>query len=1015
MRNGGGATATSVRLESDHLVVICEPGSHGEQNADALLQYAEQTLAQILRRLKLSGEVLSRPRKIVIHAQDAIHDPQRPGQLLTVGTSSDLTSDVIYTVYRPQSPAVGLVEHLCRVVLQRVGAGVQVQDDRSEAKTGTAEAQRFLIEGVARYLAHGLARRALGGVGQPKRSSEQACFDWGLANGWRLPVYQSMMRGTGPEVDSAIYAAMQETFGGYLFERDGAKEFLRFLAGARNDPNHSAEIVYGKSLELLEAEWVTILRRGVGRKIISLWEFFPRVWPYLKPYPWRILESLSLIFLSSISTQVTPFQIRNLIDLLGSERAKADPWGYGLEQALWIVAVILVAGLINICAIVRLIYVTNVLGQNILRDLRVAYVDRVNLLGFVYFGRMRSGDLMARFTSDMAHLADPLARTVTYSTYYFVLMCVTLVSLIVMNWELTLLLLLIVPSYFAIGRSLGPRIQRVNRGRQERLAQINSHIGELIYAHPMIKIFNLQDYVRRRMRPEIHEFRRVEIRTDFLRAIFNEVSDIADMISTKLVWVFGSVLVLASYDPPMAAIIGTTTIGTVPAYNTLMGRFVLPIHRLASIYANIAYAAAALRRIEEILRQEPENMATPANGTAEPPAVRDTVAIEGVDFAYGVTPTLQDIDVTIPVGTSAAFVGPTGAGKTTLVNMIPRFYDPASGTVRIDGRDVREHALSALRSRISLVSQETFLFNATVRENIAMGKLDATDEQIVAAAKGARLHDTIMALPAGYDTIVGERGSRLSGGQRQRLSIARALLRDAPILILDEATSALDAETEHEVLEELAEVTQGKTTIIVTHRLALAMRADMIYVLDNGRIVEHGTHAELIAHSGLYKRLFEDQNQFLLKSRADGSVSLAVHRLQAVPLFSMLPSERLEPLARAMSTEQYKPGQVICREGEDADKLYILAQGEVELLAHDPAGVEHRLNVLSGHGVFGDSSLLLDIPRQLTARALTHVTVQVLCKGDVEVFTTTALPVGAAPGGNGPAVQPTAATTEPTA
>jgi subfamily B ATP-binding cassette protein MsbA len=232
------------------------------------------------------------------------------------------------------------------------------------------------------------------------------------------------------------------------------------------------------------------------------------------------------------------------------------------------------------------------------------------------------------------------------------------------------------------------------------------------------------------------------------------------------------------------------------------------------------------------------------------------------------------VSVEIPAGSSAAFVGPTGAGKTTLVNMIPRFYDPASGVVRLDGRDVREFALPDLRSQIALVSQENFLFNATIRDNIAMGKLGATDDEVVEAAKAARLHDFVMTLPAGYSSMIGERGSRLSGGQRQRLAIARALLRGAPILILDEATSALDAETEHEILDELATVTAGKTVISITHRLALAMRCDVIYVLDQGRIVESGTHEELLAKRGLYRKLFEDQNEALLESGLVPSVRM---------------------------------------------------------------------------------------------------------------------------------------------
>jgi ABC-type multidrug transport system fused ATPase/permease subunit len=388
----------------------------------------------------------------------------------------------------------------------------------------------------------------------------------------------------------------------------------------------------------------------------------------------------------------------------------------------------------------------------------------------------------------------------------------------------------------------------------------------MVIAHPVIQIFNLQRFMRRRMNPEVEEFRRVEIRGDFLRAVFEEASDIADLLHFRLVLMIGSILVLATYDPVVAAITGTTTVGTVVGFNNLMGRFVNPIHRLGIIYSAIAVAAAALRRIEEVLAQEPEDHGIPVGGTAESPAVREGITYEGVNFAYGLTPTLQDVSVTIPAGTSAAFVGPTGAGKTTLVNMLPRFYDPAAGAVKIDGRDVREYALPSLRSSLALVSQETALFNATVRDNIRMGKLEATDDEIVAASKAACLHGFIMSLPAGYDTMVGERGGRFSGGQRQRLAIARALLRNAPILILDEATSALDAETEHEILEELAAVTAGKTVISITHRLALAMRSDVIYVLDQGKIVESGTHEELLEHHGLYRKLFEDQNQALLQS-----------------------------------------------------------------------------------------------------------------------------------------------------
>jgi ABC-type multidrug transport system fused ATPase/permease subunit len=882
MIDGGPPPSARLRRETRHLVVVYEPGSYAEQHADEVSRLAERSLAGILQLLKIPGEALLRPHPITVvvgdtmpagsgnHANGSHTNGAGAGQFdaltaETNGSTSDLTTDVVTTMYTSTIQAPGLGEHLARVVLHRLTAAVPIEDRQNDATTGTAEAQQFFIDGAARYLAH---QAVHGGDSEPPElaQAQQTCLEWATRRKWRLPVYQAMVRGPDAVESPALYSAMQEAFSAYLVERDGISEFLRFLAGVRRNPNHSAEIIYGKTLELIEVEWIVMLRGDAGRRLVSLWEFLKRVWPYLRPYPWRQVECIALMLIGSISTQVTPYQLRNLVDLLGNEQTKSDPWGFGLEQLLWILMIMVISGLLNICSVIRLVYVVNVLGQNVLRDLRVSYIDRINGLPVGYFAGARTGDLMARFTSDMSHLADPLARTTAYSMYYIVLIVISFFGLIGLSWQLTIALLAVVPAYVIISRSIGPSIQRVNRGRQERLAQINSHLEEMVMAHSVIQIFNLQHFMRRRTSPEIHEFRRIEIKGDFLSAVFTEASDIADLVASRVVWLAGGLLVLAQFDPTAKAIVGVMTIGTVVGFSNLMGRFVSPIHNMGRVYASVAIAAASLRRIEEILKQAPENLDTPVGGTDQPPVLLDGLTMENVDFAYGLTPTLQGVTVSIPAGTSAAFVGPTGAGKTTLINMIPRFYDPAAGVVRIDGRDIREFALSALRSKIALVSQENYLFDGTIRDNLALGKLGATDDEIVDAAKAARIHDFIKMLPAGYDSIVGERGSRFSGGQRQRLAIARALLRGAPILILDEATSALDAETEHEVLEELATVTAGKTVISVTHRLALAMRCDVIYVLDKGRIVESGSHDELLAGHGLYRKLFEDQNESLLKS-----------------------------------------------------------------------------------------------------------------------------------------------------
>jgi len=527
--NNGGPQVAQTRRETAHLVIVCEPGSVAELNIDRVASDAERVFGRIMKILTMPGEVVLKPHRITIVAGDAEGTPYRNGRGArdgsgngsasvavplgldsstgspTEGAVSDLIADVInvrYTVEGGLAPSLG--EHLARVVLHRLTAAATTDERQSEAQSGTGEAQRFFIEGAARFVAH----RALhGGQSRPAELAEaiQQCTEAAAGRKWRLPLYDAIVRGPEAVGDPTLYPALQEGFGAYLLQRDGLGEFLRFVAGARRDPNHSAEIIYGKSLELLEREWITLLRGDMGRSMVSIPEFVRRVWPWLKPYPWRQVECIALMLIGSISTQVTPYQLRALVDLLGNADAKADPWGYGLERLTWISIVMAVAGLANLCSVIRLVYVVNVLGQNMLRDMRRQYIDKVNRLPASYFADTRTGDVMARFTSDLGRLADPLARTTAYGTYYIILLTISMFGLIGLSPMLSAVLFLIVPLYWLIGRWLGPSLQTVNRGRQERLAQVNSHLEEMVIAHPVVQIFNLQKYMWRRSSPEIHE------------------------------------------------------------------------------------------------------------------------------------------------------------------------------------------------------------------------------------------------------------------------------------------------------------------------------------------------------------------------------------------------------------------------------------------------------------------------------------------------------------------------------
>ena len=332
MNNGGPSLAASARRETAHLSVVCEPGSFAERNLNAVAADVERVFGKILKALHIPSEAMLRPHRITVVARDSVASaPTDDATPAPEDVTSDFSADVVTVGYGPNGAAPGLGDHLARVVLHRLTAAMPSDDRQSEAQTGTSEAQRFFIEGAARYISHQVASGS--GRGSPELAeAEQACVESASRRKWRLPLYQAVVRGPAAVGDRALFEAMQESFGAYLVEREGLHEFLRFLAGARRDPNHSAEIIYGKTLELLEVEWLQALRGDLGRRLISLWGFIKRVWPWLRPYPWRQAECIALMLIGSISTQVTPYQLRNLVDLFASDRVKTDPWEYGLTH-----------------------------------------------------------------------------------------------------------------------------------------------------------------------------------------------------------------------------------------------------------------------------------------------------------------------------------------------------------------------------------------------------------------------------------------------------------------------------------------------------------------------------------------------------------------------------------------------------------------------------------------------------------------------------------------------------------
>ncbi len=558
---------------------------------------------------------------------------------------------------------------------------------------------------------------------------------------------------------------------------------------------------------------------------------------YVKPLSAATLSTIVLVGIQL----VVPWIVKELIDGVGSTVSGSAP--------LWIVSAL--AGGLLVMYLVRAVlrffssYLSHVAGWGVVADARQDVYEHLQKLSMRFYEDQQTGQLMSRMVNDTDKFENLISHAVPDTLVNALTLIGVSAAMFTMNWTLALLTLIPIPLVLLSVRAYGRYVAPAFRERQKQLAELNATLQDNLAGIREIKAFSHEDREAKRIGGRIESYRHSLLRALRLMATFSPAVELASSLGSVVVIYFGGRLAFQKALP----------VGDLVAFILYLEMFYGPVRALGGAYEQIQEARVGSERVADLLNERPDI-------TDRPGARRLTQRADGaihfshVGFQYSRgEPVLEDIELDVPARSTVALVGPSGVGKSTLASLVPRFYDATSGAITLDGVDVRDIELRSLRQQVSIVLQDVFLFHGTVRDNLLFGRPDASEGEVVRAARVANAHEFIEELPEGYDTMVGERGVRLSGGQRQRLSIARAVLKDAPVLILDEATSAVDTQTEALIREALERLMTGKTVLIIAHRLSTIRNADFIAVLENRRLREIGTHDQLMELNGLYHAL----------------------------------------------------------------------------------------------------------------------------------------------------------------
>lgn len=607
-------------------------------------------------------------------------------------------------------------------------------------------------------------------------------------------------------------------------------------------------------------------------------------------------------------------------------------------------------------------------GVFVINDLRMSMFEKLSHLSYGYLSQVSTGDILTRFSVDFIAIEVALVKSLNVFIFSSLNLLLSAILLFYWQWKLALFALLGMSIAMISPNFLAKKTKEASLARKEWESRIGSTIQENIINHEVIRAFNLWSVRQENFRYLLDSFRYSANRAYFLGALFSKIGSQGAYLVQILIMVVGGFLVIS----------GSLTIGTLVGFVALLQNMVAAISHLSASVPNLIQASVSINRVNEFLAAE--NLLPQNKTDFHFPRLLQSIGFNNVTFRYREgDPILKNLSFNLAAGKSIAIVGPSGSGKSTLLKLLLRFHSPDTGTVTLDGINIKKGSESSFREQISIVLQDNLLFNATFLENIRMGCLSATKEEVIKAAKSAEIHEWIMEQPDGYNTLIGEFGHNLSGGQRQRIAIARAILRNPSLMLLDEATSALDSVTEKAICNTLEKMAKNRTIVFATHRLNIITNFDQILVIKDGSLIERGHHQQLLEMNGLYRELWEKQSGFIISE--DGyRAECTPERLQLIPLLSMLDLASLQAIANCMVSEFYPKDTILFKKGDYGDKFYIIVQGLVEIRLSEAKNKFHKELYQESGDFFGEIALLYDAPRSATVQTCLPTLVLTLAK-----------------------------------